>query len=75
MINLYLNLPVPAGNGSGAAVNVSAMGGSKTIIIGGTFDADVIVEYSTDATGVTFAQLPDVVSNPGRLSVDGRMRG
>lgn len=52
-----LSLPVPAGNGIGASVDVSAMGQSKTLFYSGGRNVDVncIVEISTD--GVVFSQL------------------
>jgi hypothetical protein len=34
--NLFVNLPIPAGDGSGAAVDCSTLGSEKTIIIGQT---------------------------------------
>jgi hypothetical protein len=34
--NIFLNLPVPAGDGSGAAVDVSTQGSLKTIVVGVT---------------------------------------
>lgn len=34
--NLFINIPVPAADGAGTAVDVSALGGEKTIVIGVT---------------------------------------
>ena len=51
MANLFLNIPVPAANGAGAAVDVSAMSKSKSLVCGGGFQATVNVEYSTDDVG------------------------
>ena len=56
MANLFVNLPIPAGNGVGAVVDVSALGGGKTVTIQGVFTGVVTLEYSEDA-GATFAQL------------------
>lgn len=50
-MNLFLSIPVPAANGVGAAVDVSAMAKTKSIVCGGGFDATVNVEYSTDDAG------------------------
>ncbi len=55
MANLFVNLPIPAGNGVGAGVDVSAFGGTKTITVQGAFSGVVTIEYSED--GTTFAQL------------------
>lgn len=42
-------IPMPAGNGSGASVNVSALGSFNTFIVGGSFDgATVLIEASED---------------------------
>ena len=56
MANIFTNLVPPAGNGVGAAVDVSALGPLKTITVQGVFTGVVTVEYSEDG-GVTFAQL------------------
>ena len=54
MANIFLNLPLPALNGAGAAVDVSAQGGTKTIICDGTFPgATIVIEASVDG-GVTY---------------------
>jgi hypothetical protein len=55
MPNLFLDLPVPTSNADGAAVDVSSMGPTKTIAIGGTFDATVNIEFATDAAGTDWA--------------------
>ncbi len=46
-----VELVVPAGNGVGAATDVSALGAFKTLQIGGAFSGVVIVEVSAD--GIT----------------------
>jgi len=46
-------LPVPAGNGTGASVDVSALGEQKTLIYNGGMEASLTVEISQD--GVTYA--------------------
>jgi hypothetical protein len=49
---LFTALPVPAGNGAGAAVDVSGFGGSfKTVQVGGPFRGTLLVEVSEDGTG------------------------
>ena len=72
MPNAFLNLPVPAANGAGAAVDVSVMGATKTIIVGGVFEGAVGIEYATDAAPAAWAPLPEAVfnSNPGRVTID-----
>ena len=51
MANLFLNVPAPAGNGSGAAVDFSAFGAPKTIIVSGqwTLIPTINVEINNDA--------------------------
>jgi hypothetical protein len=49
-----VTLPVPSTNGSGAAVDVSALDVLKTVIIEGSLQATVLLEISNDA-GVTWA--------------------
>lgn len=41
--NTFVSIPVPAGNGTGAPVSAVGLG-LKTIIIGGVFEANVIIE-------------------------------
>lgn len=51
MANSFLDLPAPAGNASGAEVDVSALGATKTIIVRGNgtaFEPYVLIEYSND---------------------------
>lgn len=55
MANIFVNLPLPVLNGPGAAVNVSAMGIPKTVVVDGTFEgATITIEASVDG-GVVFA--------------------
>lgn len=54
----FENLPVTAGVGTGAAVDISALGEIKTLQIVGPFTGAVIMEYSEDAGGVDWAELP-----------------
>lgn len=72
MSNVFVNLPVLAANGSGAAVDVSTMGAGKTIVVGGVFDATVTIEYATDDVGSgPWAPLPSgSFQQPGRVTFD-----
>lgn len=67
-MNIFVNLPVPASNSAGAAVDVSAMGMTKTVILGGTLDAAVTIEYATDA-GTDFAPLM-TFQDGGNVTID-----
>jgi hypothetical protein len=49
MSNLFTALPVPAGNGVGTAVDVSAYGGTKTVIVVGTAASTINVEFNNAA--------------------------
>lgn len=69
MANLFLDIPVPASNGSGAPVDVSAMGATKSFVCGGGFQATVNVEFSTDAGALTWAPLA-TFQRSGNLTVD-----
>src|SRR5262245_50087743 len=57
MANQFVNVPVPAANGPGAAVDVSTMGKSKSIVCGGIFQATVNLEFSNDAGALVWAPL------------------
>lgn len=57
MANLFLNIPVPAGDGSGAAVDVSTLGKTKTFVCGGTFDATINLEVANDDLAAVWAPL------------------
>jgi len=69
MGNLFIDLPVPSSNVPGIAVDVSAMGKTKTIILGGTLNAAVTIEYATDAAGTYFAPVQTFQGN-GNVTVD-----
>lgn len=68
MGNVFVNIPVPTSNAAGAAVDVSSMGKTKSLVIGGTFRATVNVEYATD-TGNGWAPLA-TFQQGGNLTVD-----
>ena len=57
MSNIFLNIPVPAGNGTGAPVETSQMASTKTIVCGGPFSATVNLEISNDAGALVWAPL------------------
>lgn len=60
---VHVNLVV-----NGAAVDVSAMGKTKTVIVG-SVDGNVNVEYATDAAGTAWASLASF-QDPGNKTVD-----
>ena len=72
MANQFLNLPVPASTGAGAAVDTSKMGATKTVVVGGSIKGSVVIEYANDAAGAgPWAELPNgAFSNPGRVTID-----
>jgi len=55
MANLFFNIPVPAGNGSGAAVDVSTFGYAKTVSVAGPFVGTVTVEVSNELVPTKWA--------------------
>lgn len=65
--NVFVTLTPPVGNGSGAAVDVSSMGATKTIAVGssgGVYEPITTVEVSQD--GISFAP---IASFQGRKEV------
>ena len=56
MANTFVTLPAPAGNGSGAGVDTSALGKERTITVQGTFRGSVIIEVSADG-GTSWGEL------------------
>lgn len=60
MASQFVNLPAPAGNGSGAAVNVSSFGGLKTVTVtgnGGVFEPFVTIELSNEVAPTGWAPI------------------
>jgi hypothetical protein len=57
MANLFLNIPVPAANGSGVPVDLSSSGYSKTISVTGSFAAAVTIEISNEVAPTKWAPL------------------
>lgn len=57
MASKFVNIPVPLSNTSGAAVDASGMGLTKTFVMGGTFRGYINIEYATDEAGTDWAPL------------------
>jgi len=73
MANQFVNLPVPLSNTAGAAVDVSEMGATKTIVVGGPFKGTVDIEFATDDVGAgPWAPVPNAsfVNQGGRVTAD-----
>lgn len=68
MANVFVPLPSPAGNGVGAAVDVSTLGSPKTIIVDGTFSAAITIEMSNQLVPTSFA-LVAYLDAPGEVTV------
>lgn len=85
--NLFTNLPCPAGNGSGAATDISDLGLTKTFVVDGIGVASVVIEInnatlSTDGTwapliGFTTneSQTIEVAARWARVTVSGYKSG
>ena len=68
MPNLFVNIPLPAGNGAGAPVDISAMGLQKTLLLGGDFDGgNVAIQISLDG-GTSWGAYEIFSSPPGQVS-------
>lgn len=63
----FVTPAVPAADGVGAATDITALPEIKTITIGDTFTGAVILEYSEDAGGVDWAELPAMYA-PGQMT-------
>lgn len=63
----FVTPAVPAGNGVGAATDITALPEWKTLTIGDAFLGQVVLEYSEDAGGVDWAELLPM-SAPGQMS-------
>lgn len=68
MANTYISIPVPAGNGTGAAVDVSALSSNKTIQVNGTFSGAIQLEVSNDG-GATFTEAI-VITRAGKYKIN-----
>ncbi len=69
MANIFVNIPVPAGNGSGAPVDMAAFGLSKTISTSGQFVATVNIEISNELIPTKWAPVA-TFNNPDGLVVE-----
>ena len=63
--SVFAELIAPAGNGLGAAVDISALPALKTLQIGGRFSGSIILELSEDAGGTRWAQW-EAMQAPGQ---------
>ncbi len=68
MANQFVNIPVPLDNAAGDPVDVSRMGLTKTLIMGGTFEAYINVQYATDELGTNWASIASF-QQPGNKTV------
>jgi hypothetical protein len=69
---ISVNLPAPAANASGAAVDVSAFGGLKTITVtgnGGVFEPFVTVEMSNETSPTKWTPACPTFTNPGEQTI------
>ena len=55
MANVFLNLPAPAGNGTGAAVDTSTLGKDRTITVQDAFRGAVNIQFSNDSVAGPWA--------------------
>ena len=71
MANVIVNLPLPVGNGPGAAVDVSGMGRNKTIVATGSYQgATITVEISEEVGGAgAYAPLVTFQSGDGKQTI------
>jgi len=69
----FFALPVPAGNGAGAPVNVSSLPKDKTLLYNGGMEASISVEISQD--GVTFTEAASFTGlTPSGVNIDGAVQ-
>lgn len=68
MANIFSNLPVPAGNGSGAAVDTSTMGRERTVTVLGSFTGVIDVEFTNDTIAGPYIPLI-TFSAPGETTI------
>lgn len=60
MANTFVALPVPSSNGSGAAVDVSAMGAPKTVAVQGSIRATLNIEVSVSGAAGPWATVASI---------------
>lgn len=63
----FATLTVPAGNGVGAAVDVTSLGLLKTLVVNNRFSGAIILELCEDAAGVNWAQWSSMQA-PGAMT-------
>jgi hypothetical protein len=64
--NVFINLPLPAGNGVGPAVLSDVLGKDKTVVVGGSFPkATITIEASVDG-GLTWGQITTFQDGDGK---------
>jgi len=68
-MNLFVNIPVPSSNGSGAPVDTSALGYTKTVSVSGSFVAGVTIEFSNELVPTQWAPLV-TFTNPDGFTFD-----
>jgi hypothetical protein len=56
-MNLFIQIPVPAANGSGAPVDVTAFGYTKTVSVAGPYVASITIEYTNEMVPTQWAPL------------------
>ncbi len=69
MSNIFVNLPTTLGNGLGTPVDVTTLGALKTIIVVGTAQATVNVEFNNDAGQAGSWQSVATLQNSGAVTV------
>lgn len=74
MAQIFVNLPAPAGNGTGAPADMSAFGPLKTIAVSGGANCTVNVEMSNDAGAVFWAPVCTVGPTGGTFQFSGVAR-
>jgi hypothetical protein len=67
--NIFVNIPVPSSNGSGAPVDMSALGYTKTVSVSGPFVAGVTIEFSNELVPTQWAPLV-TFTNPDGFTFD-----
>jgi hypothetical protein len=70
MANLFVDLPLPVGNGTGPSVDVSALGANKTFqVSGGVYGGSITIEGSNDG-GTTWVPLVSFAAPMGKRTLD-----
>jgi hypothetical protein len=68
-MNIFVNIPIPTSNGSGAPVDMSALGYTKTVSVSGPFVAGVTIEFSNELVPTQWAPLV-TFTNPDGFTFD-----